>query len=63
MENGKTSTRNYFIYSLKRILASLEYNSDFYNGHSFRFGASTTAGSKIDDHLTGIQTLGRWSLL
>ena len=63
MENGKTSTRNYFIYSLKRILASLGYNSDLYNGHSFRFGASTTAGSKIDDHLTGIQTLGRWSSL
>jgi hypothetical protein len=58
MENGKALTRHYFIYSLKRILTSLGYNSDLYNGHSFRIGASTTAGSKIEDHL--IQTLGRW---
>ena len=61
MENGKALTRHYFIYSLKRILTSLGYNSDLHNGHSFRIGASTTAGSKIEDHL--IQTLGRWSSL
>ena len=36
MENGKALTRNYFIYSLKRILTSLGYNSDLYNGHSLR---------------------------
>ncbi|XP_063395936.1 uncharacterized protein LOC134680699 [Mytilus trossulus] len=59
MENRKALTRNYFISSLKIILAVLGYNSDLYNGHSFRIGASTTAGSKIEDHL--IQTLGRWS--
>ncbi|CAG2187298.1 unnamed protein product [Mytilus edulis] len=59
MENRKALTRNYFISSLKNILAVLGYNSDLYNGHSFRIGASTTAGSKIEDHL--IQTLGRWS--
>ncbi|CAC5403162.1 unnamed protein product [Mytilus coruscus] len=59
MENRKALTRNYFISSLKKILAVLGYNSDLYNGHSFRIGASTTAGSKIEDHL--IQTLGRWS--
>jgi len=41
------------------MLTSLGYNSDLYNGHNFRIGASTTAGSKIEDHL--IQTLGRWS--
>jgi hypothetical protein len=28
MENGKALTRHYFIYSLKRILTSLGYNSD-----------------------------------
>ena len=61
MENGKALTRHYFIYSLKRIRTSLGYNSDLYNGHSFRIGASTTAGSKLEDHL--IQTLGRWSSL
>ncbi|CAC5380327.1 unnamed protein product [Mytilus coruscus] len=59
MENRKALTRNYFISSLKKILAVLGYNSDLYNGHSFRIGASTTAGSKIEDHF--IQTLGRWS--
>ncbi|XP_071170598.1 uncharacterized protein [Mytilus edulis] len=59
MANRKALTRNYFIASLKNILAVLGYNSDLYNGHSFRIGASTTASSKIEDHL--IQTLGRWS--
>jgi hypothetical protein len=61
MEIGRALTRDYFIYSLKRILTSLGYNSDMYKGHSFRIGASTTAGSKIEDHL--IQTLGCWSSL
>ncbi|VDI41890.1 Hypothetical predicted protein [Mytilus galloprovincialis] len=44
MENRKALTRNYFISSLKNILAVLGYNSDLYNGHSFRIGASTAAG-------------------
>ncbi|VDI83468.1 Hypothetical predicted protein [Mytilus galloprovincialis] len=43
MENRKALTRNYFISSLKNILAVLGYNSALYNGHSFRIGASTTA--------------------
>ena len=48
MEIGRALTKDYFIYSLKRILTSLGYNSDMHNGHSFRIGASTTAGSKIE---------------
>ena len=41
------------------ILTSLGCNSDLHNGHSFRIGTSTTAGSTIEYYL--IQTLGRWS--
>jgi hypothetical protein len=46
MENGKTSTRNYFIYSLKRILASLGYNSDLYNGPTSDLGRVQLQGQK-----------------
>ena len=46
-ENGKALARNYFIHSLKMILAPLGYNSDLYDGHICNIGASTTAGSNI----------------
>lgn len=59
MEDSNPLTRAYFIHSMKRILERMGYNPVLYNGHSFRIGASTTAGSKIEDHM--IQTLGRWS--
>jgi hypothetical protein len=40
-----------------RILSTLGFNSDLYNGHSSRIGAATTAAeNKVEDHL--IQTLG-----
>jgi hypothetical protein len=52
--------RELFITSLKHILDICGYHSNLYNGHSFRIGASTSAGSvNIQDHL--IKTLGRWS--
>jgi hypothetical protein len=62
-KNEVPQTRTIFSEGLtvKRIRTSLGYNSDLYSGHSFRIGASTTAGSKLEDHL--IQTHGRWSSL
>ena len=59
LDNGLGLTRSYFIQHLRIILSTLGFNSDLYNGHSFRIGAATTAaGNKVEDHL--IQTLGRW---
>jgi hypothetical protein len=62
-KNEVPQTRTIFSEGLtvKRIRTSLGYNSDLHSGHSFRIGASTTAGSKLEDHL--IQTHGRWSSL
>jgi hypothetical protein len=52
--------REFFITSLKHILDICGFNSTLYNGHSFRIGASTSAGSvNIQEHL--IKILGRWS--
>lgn len=59
MEDGEALTRTYFISHLKSILQFLGHNSDKYNGHSFRIGAATSVGSKIEDHL--IKVLGRWN--
>jgi hypothetical protein len=59
-EDGCALDREFFITSLKHILDICGYNSNLYNGHSFRIGASTSAWSvNIQDHL--IKTLGRWS--
>ncbi|CAC5381129.1 unnamed protein product [Mytilus coruscus] len=59
-ENGSALDRDFFIRSLRQVLDICGYNSSLYNGHSFRIGASTSAGSvNIQDHL--IKTLGRWS--
>ena len=45
---------------LTSLLSLVGLNSELYNGHSFRIGAATQAGTaRIEDHL--IQTLGRWS--
>ena len=59
-EDGCALDREYFITNLKHILDVCGYNSNLYNGHSFRIGASSSAGSvNIQDHL--IKT--RWSLV
>ncbi|CAC5376001.1 unnamed protein product [Mytilus coruscus] len=59
-ENGSALDRDFFIRSLRHVLDICGYNSSLYNGHSFRIGASTSAGSvNIQDHL--IKTLGRWT--
>ena len=59
-ENGNALDRDFFIRSLRHVLDICGYNSSLYNGHSFRIGASTSAGSiNIQDHL--IKTLGRWT--
>lgn len=60
LPNGKPLTRCYFIEQLRTVLSLIGQPSHSFNGHSFRIGAATTAGSaNVDDHL--IQTLGRWS--
>ena len=59
MEDGEALTRSYFISHLKSILRILGYDSNKYNGHSFRIGAATSVASKIEDHL--IKVLGRWN--
>ena len=43
LDNGLALTRSYFIQHLRIILSTLGFNSDLYNGHSFRIGAATTA--------------------
>ena len=59
-ETGKSLERIYFINKLKNLLFLCGFDSNLYNGHSFRIGAATSAGkSNIEDHL--IKTLGRWS--
>ncbi|CAC5377054.1 unnamed protein product [Mytilus coruscus] len=59
-ENGSALDRDFFIRSLRHVLDICGYNSSFYNDHSFRIDASTSAGSvNIQDHL--IKTLGRWT--
>ena len=59
-EDGCALDRIVFITSLKHILYICGCNSNLDNGHSFRIGASTSAGYvNIQDHL--IKTLGRWS--
>ncbi|VDH99763.1 Hypothetical predicted protein [Mytilus galloprovincialis] len=44
-ENGNALDRDFFIRSLRHVLDICGYNSSLYNGHSFRIGASTSAGS------------------
>ncbi|CAC5392058.1 unnamed protein product [Mytilus coruscus] len=59
-DNGSVLDRDFFIRSLRHVLDICGYNSSLYNGHSFRIGASTSAGSvNIQDHL--IKTFGRWT--
>ncbi|KAL3873589.1 hypothetical protein ACJMK2_036686 [Sinanodonta woodiana] len=60
MDNGRALSRTFFITTVKAVLSRLGYDSQCYNGHSFRMGAATSAAKAgIPDHL--IQTLGRWS--
>lgn len=59
-EEGNPLSRQFFISHLKKLLDSLGYPSENYNGHSLRIGAATTAHEvRLEDHL--IKTLGRWS--
>ncbi|CAC5423123.1 unnamed protein product [Mytilus coruscus] len=56
----KPLERQYFLTCITKVLDICGLNSSYYNGHSFRIGAATSAGkAKIKDHL--IKTLGRWS--
>ncbi|CAC5393943.1 unnamed protein product [Mytilus coruscus] len=56
----KPLERQYFLTCIKKVLDICGFNSNHYNGHSFRIGAATSAGkAKIEDHL--IKTLGHWS--
>lgn len=60
MDNGQALTRACFISKFKHVLECLGINSNFYNGHSFRIGAATSAAAaNVEDHL--IKVLGRWS--
>ena len=59
LDNGLGLTRSYFFQHLRIILSTLGFNSDLFNGHSFRIGAATTtAENKVEYHL--IQRLRRW---
>ncbi|CAC5385961.1 unnamed protein product [Mytilus coruscus] len=51
-ENGSALDRDFFIRSLKHVLDKYGYISSLYDGHSFRIGDRTSAGSvNIQDHL------------
>ena len=53
-------SRTFFISKVKIMLDKLGFNSEHYNGHSFRIGAATTGSAvRLEDHL--LKTLGRWS--
>jgi hypothetical protein len=41
LDNGLGLTRSYFIQHLRIIVSTLGFNSDLFNGHSFRIGAWT----------------------
>jgi hypothetical protein len=55
-ENGKALARNYFIHSLKMILAPLGYNSDLYDGHICNIGI-TIYGDYYSPTLTKCTTI------
>ena len=57
--NGQFLTRPLLVSHLQRALQQAGLEHKYFNGHSFRIGAATTAAQcGIEDSL--IQTLGRW---
>ena len=59
-ESGNAMCRSFYVSNTKQVLARLGFNTSFYNGHSYRVGAASSAAScRLEDHL--IRTLGRWS--
>ena len=58
-KDGKSLTRQRFSTVLNNLLKQLHINKHYYNTHSFRIGAATTARqANIPD--TIIKMLGRW---
>jgi len=58
-ENGQGLTRQSFCTALNSVLSELPVNCNWYNSHSFRIGAATTAAqANIPDAY--IKMLGRW---
>ena len=52
-------TKDYFIQKFRAALTNIGLEASQYAGHSFRFGAATTAAEKdIEDSL--IKAMGRW---
>ncbi|CAC5385537.1 unnamed protein product [Mytilus coruscus] len=63
-ENGSALDRDFFIRSLRHVLDICGYNSSLYNGHSFRIGAITSAGSvNIQDHLIKLLVGGHQTVI
>ncbi|CAC5381130.1 unnamed protein product [Mytilus coruscus] len=63
-ENGSALDRDFFIRSLRQVLDICGFNSSLYNGHSFRIGASTSAGSvNIQDHLIKLLVGGHQTVI
>lgn len=59
LENGLPLNRNEFVKNLRSVLNLIGYKAELFAGHSFRIGAATSIGTRVDDHM--IQTLGRWN--
>ena len=60
LENGSPLTKQKLVTLVKSTLQAAGIDPSFYNGHSFRIGAATTAAAAgIQDAI--IKQLGRWS--
>ena len=59
LKDGRMLTRQLFSTFLNNILSNVELNQSYFNTHSFRIGAATTAKEAgVDD--IHIKMLGRW---
>ena len=57
--NLKPMSRDTFVQQLTEILLHIGYDNNKFSSHSFRIG--TAAAAAVEDHVTCIKELGRWS--